>query len=78
MSGEGREPTLGESRVGIDFNPSGDPEIARVKRKAADLIDAVNALPAPTGEAARVRAVAMTEIEGAAMWAVKAAARAKG
>ena len=75
MSGEAREPTLGESRVGIDFNPSGDLEIAGIKRKAADLIDAVNALPAPTGEAARVRAVAMTEIEGAAMWAVKAAAR---
>ena len=77
MSGEGREPTLGESRV-ASISPSGDPEIAGIKRKAADLIDAVNALPAPTGEAARVRAVAMTEIEGAAMWAVKAAARSEG
>ena len=78
MTGEEREPTLGESRVEIDFNPSGDPEIARMKRLAADMIDAVDALPAPTGEVARVRAHAMTEIEGAAMWAVKAAARSKG
>ncbi len=78
MSGEEREPTLGETRVGIDFNPGGNPKIARIKRLAADMIDEVGALPAPTGEAARVRAHAMTEIEGAAMWAVKAAARSEG
>ncbi|MCY4548126.1 MAG: hypothetical protein OXC28_07150 [Defluviicoccus sp.] len=77
MTGE-RELTLGERRVGVDFNPSGDPAIADIKRRAAGLLDAVVALPAPDGEAARVRAVAMTEIEGAAMWAVKAAARAAG
>lgn len=78
MTDEQRKPTLGETRVGVDFNPSGDPDIADIKRRAAELIDAVDALPAPTGEAARVRAIAMTEIEGAAMWVVKAAARAKG
>ncbi|MDE0335676.1 MAG: hypothetical protein OXI64_12005 [Defluviicoccus sp.] len=78
MTDEQRQPTLGERRVGVDFNPSGDPVIADIKRRAAGLIDAVDALPAPTGEAARVRAIAMTGIEEAAMWAVKAAARAKG
>ena len=77
MSGprKGREPTLGESRVGIDFNPGGSPKIAKIKRLAADLIDEVNGIDPASGEIARVRAVAMTEIEGAAMWAVKAAAR---
>lgn len=78
MTEEQRKPTLGERRVGVDFNPSGDPAIDDIKRRAAGLIDAVDALPAPDGEAARVRAHAMIEIEGAAMWAVKAAARARG
>jgi len=77
MSGD-RELTLGESRVGVRFNPSNDADIEEIKRQAARLIDTVQALPIPPGEqeAARLRAVAMTEIEGAAMWAVKAAARA--
>ena len=70
--------TLGDSRVGIDFNPSGSKTIADLKRRAADFIDAVDAIEllgeAP-GEIARLKALAMTEIESAAMWAVKAAAR---
>ena len=74
MSAE--EKTLGERRVGVDFNPGGNPEITEIKRGAAALIDRVDALPAGDGEAARLKAVAMTELEGAAMWAVKAAARA--
>ena len=71
----------GEQRVGIDFNPSGDPTIAGLKRRAAELIDAVDAIEAAgetAGEIARLKALAMTEIESAAMWAVKAAARTKG
>ena len=36
--------TLGNSRVGIDFNPSGSKTIADIKRRAADLIDAVDAI----------------------------------
>ena len=68
--------TLGESRIGIDFNPDGNPAIAYFKRRFADLIDDIGDLPdRGSGEIGRLKAVAQTEIEGAAMWAVKAAAR---
>ena len=44
--------TLGDSRVGIDINPSGSKTIAEIKRRAADLIGAVDAIELP-GEAPR-------------------------
>ena len=66
--------TLGNSRVGIDFNPSGSETIADIKRRAAELIDAIDVIQ-PPGEIARLKALAMTEIESAAMRAVMAAAR---
>ena len=72
--------TLGDSRIGIDFNPSGSKTIAEIKRRAADLIDAVDAIELPgeaPGEIARLKALAMTEIESAVMWAVMAAARSE-
>ncbi len=75
-----RQPTLGESRVGISFNPSGDSRINRIKRLAADLIDEIEAVQdhagAVGGEIRRVKSIAQTEIEGGAHFAVKAAARA--
>ena len=66
--------SLGEYRVGIDFNPSGDDNVAKIKRAAADLIDLVNALPSQgdSGEVARLKALSQTALEDAAMWAVKA------
>ena len=70
------ESTLGEARVGVSFNPSANPVVDEVKARASELIDLVNALPAEEAEVARLKAVAMTEVEGAAQWAVKAAMRA--
>jgi DUF1009 family protein len=77
--------TRGEYRVGINFNPSADDMVDRIKRTAAnfiDLIDEIKSLGAETeeqlvlaGEVARLKALAMTEIESAAMWAVKAATK---
>lgn len=73
--------TKGEYRVGINFNPSNDDMVGKIKRMAADLIDAVDAIEAesmsPTrdGERQRLKAIAMTHIEDAAMWAVKAATK---
>ena len=67
--------TKGEARVGVDFNPGAHSTIDQIKRRAADLIDLVEELPAGDGEVMRLKATAQTEIEGAAMWAVKAAAR---
>lgn len=68
-------PTLGQFRVGISFNPSADPNVDAIKAQAAAMIDLINALPSQDGEQARLKALAMTEIESAAMWAVKAATK---
>lgn len=69
--------TKGEHRVGISFNPSNDDMVGRIKRAAADFIDLVDAIPSDResaigNEKGRLKALAQTEIESAAMWAVKA------
>jgi hypothetical protein len=73
--------TKGEYRVGITFNPSSDDMVYRIKRKAADLIDLIETIRASTDghdqvlEVIRLRSLAQTHIEDAAMWAVKAATK---
>ena len=68
--------TFGERRVGVDFNPSGSTMVDTIKGKAADLIDGLETAGFnEPGEVARLKALAMTDIEFGAMWAVKAAAR---
>ncbi|WP_288927244.1 hypothetical protein [uncultured Maritimibacter sp.] len=78
--------TKGEYRVGIDFNPSNDDMVGQIKRKAADLIDLIETIPMEAvvstnaevmrqTEVVRLKALAQTEIESAAMWAVKAATK---
>lgn len=72
--------TKGEYRVGINFNPSADDMVGKIKRAAADLIDLINTIPLPDhadhrAEVARLRALAQTDIEDGAMWAVKAATK---
>lgn len=65
--------TEGEYRVGISFNPSANPQVDDIKRRAADLIDLLAPLSADREHpGARCASIAMTEIESAAMWAVKA------
>jgi len=77
-----RELTKGEYLVGITFNPGGNPAVDDIKRKAADLIDTVEALrpeemqtKAQGEQVARLKSLAITHIEDAAMWAVKAATK---
>ena len=70
--------TTGEYRVGIDFNPSADDLVGRIKRQAADLIDLISTVQdgedfAP--ERKRLKALAMTAVEDGAMWGVKAATK---
>lgn len=84
--------TKGEYRVGINFNPSGDDKVGKVKRAAADLIDLIETIPLPeltdemsdeewavgmehTTEIVRLKCLAQTHVEDAAMWAVKAATK---
>lgn len=73
MDENSRPPTEGEYRVGINFNPSGNQKVDEIKRRAAELIDILAPIAAerehPGG---RCASIAMTEIESAAMWAVKA------
>lgn len=72
--------TKGEYRVGIDFNPSGDDTVKQIKRAAADLIDLIEQIPSDRetvrgNEAGRLKALAQTDVETAAMHAVKAATK---
>lgn len=72
--------TKGEYRVGITFNPSASGLVDEIKRKAADLIDLIDSIPSDResergNETGRLKALAQTEIESAAMWAVKAATK---
>lgn len=71
----------GEYRVGIDFNPSKSDTVGQIKRMAADLINMICDIedesmnPIRDTERKRLKALAMTSVEEAAMWAVKAATK---
>lgn len=72
--------TLGEKRVRTGFNPSNENYVDELKHQAAKFIDAINeAAPNPeftdetVREWMRLKALAMTAAEEAALWAVKAA-----
>lgn len=67
--------TLGQYRVGLSFNPSGDPMVDQIKTAAAALIDMIEQIPAQSGEVGRLKSLAQTHIEDAAMWGVKAATK---
>lgn len=64
----------GQKAMGCQFNPSQDPRVARVKLMYADIADLLNQLRSETesGEVKRLASVAITEAQGAQMWAVKA------
>lgn len=69
--------TLGESRVRTSFNPSADSKVDIIKQRAAELIDIINEYECPEhcenpSEFRRLQALAMTHVEDAAMWGVKA------
>ena len=69
-----RELTFGERAVGLTFNPSGHPGVQVVKEAYASLIDLLNLQRenATDPEAKRLASIAITEAQGAQMWAVKA------
>lgn len=65
--------TEGQYRVGVSFNPSNNPGVDAIKRQCADMIDALTTIAADLSHpGSRCAAIAMTEIESACMWAVKA------
>jgi len=73
---EDREMTFGEKAVGLTFNPSGDQTVHELKEAYAKVIDILVAITGgayASPERARLASVAITEAQGAQMWAVKAA-----
>ncbi len=69
--------TFGQKAVGLTFNPSGDDAVAKCKQTFADAIDQMNNLRIETdtpksSEQKRLASIAITELQGAQMWAVKA------
>jgi hypothetical protein len=68
-----RELTFGEKAVGLTFNPSQDPTVAKLKEAYAAIIDILNDDRGDNrDERARLASVAITEAQTAQMWAVKA------
>jgi hypothetical protein len=66
--------SIGARRVRESFNPSKDNLVDKIKRYTADLIDLCEDLKHLDP---RLAAIAQTEYESAAMWAVKAATTKK-
>lgn len=65
--------TEGQYRVGATFNPSASGAVDLIKMRAAELIDFLQPIAKdPAHPGGRCASIAMTEIESAAMWAVKA------
>lgn len=72
-----RELTFGEKAVGLTFNPSGDTTVQKIKETCAEAIDVLNNLRdiakgSDDGEAVRMFSIAITELQTAQMWGVKA------
>lgn len=68
------ELSFGQKAVGLSFNPSGDDAVAKCKQMFADAIDQMEELrnSSHSSEQMRLLSVAITETQGAQMWAVKA------
>jgi hypothetical protein len=74
---EAPKPTYGEIAVGLTFNPGSNPDVEKIKRAFASQIDGMDGLrktaaAADKYEQARLASVAITEMQAAQMWAVKA------
>ncbi len=68
------EETRGASLVGLSFNPNGNPDVDKLKRMFAQIINIVNNSMVMTGEEkTNIREHAIKEIMTAQMWAVKSA-----
>jgi hypothetical protein len=70
-----KELSFGEKAVGLSFNPSGDPTVVTLKQQAAAFIDSCHEAQAVAEdpEVKRMYALAITELQVAQMWSVKAA-----
>lgn len=70
----GNEKTLGEKRVRTSFNPADDSVVQHIKERYAETINYINDNVTGTdAETLRLKELALTKAEEAAMFAVKAA-----
>lgn len=74
VSGISPVPGYGEKAVGLTFNPSGNPDVLKLKELYAEIINMLNTFRINEGqpsEKGRLLSVAITEAQTAQMWAVK-------
>ena len=66
--------SYGQRACGVSFNPGGTPAVAAIKEQFAALVDTLHAgrEAATDPEVKRMFSVAVTEVQTAQMWAVKA------
>ncbi len=66
--------SFGEKACGVSFNPGGNPVVAEIKNDFALLVDKLNntRLIETDPEVKRMLSIAITEMQTAQMWAVKA------
>ena len=71
---EERELTFGEKACGVPFNPDGNDLVAEIKAHFAAVVDNLNLLRGVTtsDEVKRMLSIAITDVQTAQMWAVKA------
>lgn len=69
------EQSFGGKAVGLKFNPTGNGSVLVIKANAATSINVLHKLRNETddGEKKRMYSIAITELQSAQMWAVKAA-----
>lgn len=74
MENEQREMTFGEKAVGLTFNPGGNPVVHGIKIEFCNIIDDLNDMRTETEnpEVKRMLSLAITDLQTAQMWAVKA------
>ena len=68
--------SFGQKAVGLAFNPSGSEAVIALKTDFAGIIDFLDKArnhPNTSPEQKRLLSIAITEAQGAQMWAVKAA-----
>lgn len=69
-----KEMTFGEKACGVSFNPGGLPAVTQIKADFASIVDKLNneRVATTNPEIKRMLSVAITEVQTAQMWAVKA------
>lgn len=66
--------TFGERACGVSFNPGGNTDVNNIKTKFAEIVDLLQDYrnKCTDGDEARMLYLAITEVQTAQMWAVKA------